>query len=124
MFRSIHAALLRPFAGAGCLVAAAMVAPATVRAQTSAEAALLNRLAPTIYIPSTLALGSGSGIPARAGAVDGDRALLARTPVVPRRDPEIAHDDEASGAPSGVQALLGRSDPLDPRRRMVLDASR
>jgi hypothetical protein len=106
------------------LVAAAIVAPAAARAQTSAEAALPNRLAPTIYIPSTLALGSGSGIPARAGAVDGARALLARTPAVPGRDPEIAHDDEASGSPSGAQALLGRSDALDPRRRMVLDASK
>ena len=78
----------------------------------------MNRRAPTVLVVSSFALRWASGSPVTASGVDGERALLARTPIVQGQDPATAHADLTAVSVSGAYALLGRSSPLDaPRRR-------
>lgn len=128
MSRTTQPSALRPLAGAALLAAAAMAAPMTSHAQTSArtssEAALLNRLAPTVYVPNAFALGWGSASPAPADAVNGERALLAPTPIVNERVPAAVPTTAVPVSVNGAYALLGRLNPVDARRRIIPASSR
>ena len=118
MSRTTHTSALRPLAGAGLFVAAALAAPPAAHGQTRPEAALLNHLTPTVFVANSFGLRWATGSPVTASGVDGERALLARTPIVQGQDPATAHADLTAVSVSGAYALLGRSSPLDaPRRR-------
>ena len=116
MLRSTQNSLLRPLAATGIIAAAAMMAPVRAEAQTTTDAALLNRLAPTIYVPGALSLVWNGGLATPTTAVDGEVALLARPPAV-LDYPKFA-EDGVEGAPvSGTYALLGRREAPEPARR-------
>jgi hypothetical protein len=124
MTRTTHSSALRLLLGAGVLATAALVAPADTHAQTRPEAALLNRLAPTIFIPNAFAVSPAAVSRALPGAVYGERALLGRTPNTAGQDPELAFTDVEAGSGDGAYALLGRSSVLDSRRRADSTAAR
>jgi hypothetical protein len=106
------------------LAAAGLAAPAGAHAQTSAEVGLLNRLAPTVYVPNALALGSGAASSVSPDAVDGERALQARIPTITAHHPEAVLVEPASAPVNGAYALLGSSSALDARRRTIPGALR
>jgi hypothetical protein len=110
MLRSTHAPLLRPIAAAGFIAAAAMLAPASAHAQTHAEFALLNRRAPTVYLPGALARSEAGALPTAFDTVDGERALLTRTRAISRHESELPDSAPATPPVSGARALLGRHD--------------
>jgi hypothetical protein len=112
---------LRPLGGAGIITAAVLTAPAVARAQTIPERALLNHPAPTTFVSNALASGSAE-FPAESGVVDGERALLARTPVPHEHNTETAGADVVPIWVNGEYALLGRSSQPDTRRRGIAAA--
>jgi hypothetical protein len=118
MLRSTRISLLRPLAATGLLATAAITAPGAVWAQTSADAALLNRAAPTTYVSSALSL-VWTGRPwTGSSSIDGEVVLLARTSA-PLGYPQFV-DAAVEAAPvSGAYALLGRRNPLEPARRQA-----
>lgn len=110
MSHTTHSSALRPLAVVGLLAVAALAAPEASHAQTSSEAAFLNRLAPTVFLPTVFAFGSGALIPVPPGVVSGERALLARSPIH-GHNPEPVPEDVAPESVNGAYALLGRSRP-------------
>jgi hypothetical protein len=60
----------------------------------------MNRLAPTVFVPNALALGSAAAFPVPNDAVSGEVAL------------------------NGAYALLGSRSPFDPRRGAIPAAPR
>ena len=119
MSHPTHPASLRPLAGAVLIAVAGLAAPAASHAQTSPEGALLNRLAPTVFIPSAFASSLGAAIGGPADAVDGERALLAQTPVIYQGNPEKSSPEATALSVNGAYALLGKSTSLDARRRTI-----
>jgi hypothetical protein len=124
MSRTTHSSTLRPLAVAGFLAAAALAAPTASHAQSSSEIALMNRLAPTVFVPNALALGSAAAFPVPNDAVSGEVALLVRTPIIHPQNPEAGAVETAPVSVNGSYALLGSRSPLDPRREAVPAASR
>jgi len=124
MSRTTHSSALRTLAGAGLLVAAALTAPTASHAQTSSEVALMNRLAPTVFIPSALAWRSAAAFPVPPDAANGEQALLARTSMVHGGDSEPIPADAAAASVSGGYALLGRSTAPEARRATSPNESR
>lgn len=119
MFRSTQNSLLRSLAATGIIAGAAMIAPARSEAQTTGDAALLNRLAPTIFVPSALSVVWNGGPGTPTTTVDGEVALLARPPAV-LGYPRFALD-VVEGAPvNGAYALLGRREEPEPARRPLV----
>jgi hypothetical protein len=117
MLRKIPTSLIRPAAGAALFVAAALVAPGDAGAQTTGETAFMNRLQPTVYLPNGLELVYGAVMPAPFAGIDGEQALLARTPGPDRATAVLFEDGTAQVPPSGAYALLGRRETLDPSLR-------
>ena len=107
MFRTIQTLLIRPIAGAGLLMVASLAATPDAAAQTAGETAFMNRLEPTVYLPSGLELVYGTARPAPFAAADGEQALLGRTPG-PDRHSAVGTEDSAPVQVSGAYALLGR----------------
>jgi hypothetical protein len=124
MSNHTHPSGLRFLAGAAFLAAAGLAAPPTSHAQTSSEAAFLNRLAPTVFIANSFAAGWGAAFPAPPDAVNGEQALLARTPAAGEAHPEATSQEATPLTVDGGYALLGRSSLLDARRRTIPGASR
>jgi hypothetical protein len=123
MSRTTRSLALRPFGGAGIIAAAVVTAPPAAQAQTTPERALLIRLAPTAFDSNALASGPAE-FPAESGAVNGEGALLARTPVPHEDNTETAGADVVPIWVNGEYALLGRSSHPDTRRRGVPTALR
>jgi hypothetical protein len=107
---------------AGILAVAALTAPSAAHAQTSSEKALLNRLARTTYVPNSAAVHSWAASSISSGAVDGERALLARTAAIGGSTVEAV--DTATQSTDGAYALLGQTRPLVARRDSATKASR
>jgi hypothetical protein len=104
-----HDLLLRSFAVAGILSLAALGTPTTAHAQTHATRALLNRVALPSVAPRMAF--SQTTVPAPAAdAVNGERALLARTAYGADLDPAGRGSSLAPLAlpVDGARALLGR----------------
>jgi hypothetical protein len=118
MSRTTRSFALRPFGRAGIIAAAVLTAPAAAHAQTTPEQALLNRHAPTTFASNAVVLGSAE-FPAESGAVNGERALLVRTPGPHEPNQETAGANVVPIRVNGEYALLGRSSQPDTRSRGV-----
>jgi hypothetical protein len=83
----------------------------------------MNRLAPTVYIPSAFASRGAAEFPASPDAINGEQALLAPTPSIQGGDWEPIPADVAPTSVNAAYALLGRSSAPDPRRTTSPDES-
>ncbi len=115
MSSTSQAALLRSLAAIGILSAAGLAAPAASLAQAgAADRALLNRVAISAPTPHRHSSGPAGFASLDAGAVSGERALLARTTPGSHLAPAGLSRPAATAPPvDGSRALLGRWSTAD-----------